>query len=62
MAGAQCITGDVVPHSKKSEKDKTNQRPAGFGAGATAKLVPVGEVFKKWEEKLGWAVNAIIYH
>ena len=62
VAGAQCITGDVVPHSKKSEEDKTNQRPAGFGVGATAKLVPVGEVFKGWNSTLGLAVNSIIYH
>ena len=41
VAAAQCITGDVIPHSKKTEESKTNQRPSGFGAGATAKLVPV---------------------
>ena len=62
IAAAQCVTGDVVPHSKKSEEDKTNQRPAGFGAGATAKLVPVSQVFYKMAKGLGYAVDAIIYH
>ena len=62
VAAAQCITGDVIPHSKKSEEDKTNQRPAGFGAGATAKLVPVSQVFYKMGKAGGIAVDAIIYH
>ncbi|MBP1589986.1 MAG: hypothetical protein ILO10_07325 [Kiritimatiellae bacterium] len=62
VAAAQCVTGDVVPHSKKSEEDKTNQRPAGFGAGATAKLVPVSTVFHKMGKVGGYAVDAIIYH
>ena len=62
VAAAQCVTGDVVPHSKKSEDDKTNQRPAGFGAGATAKLVPVSQVFYKMGKYGGIAVDAIIYH
>ena len=63
VAAAQCITGDVVPHSKKVEDGGANQRPAGFGAGATAKLVPVSSVFYKMGEgKGGIAVDAIIYH
>jgi len=65
IAAAQCITGDVIPHSKRTEEDKTNQRPAGFGAGATAKLVPVSQVFYKIGGKggkSGYAVDAIIYH
>ncbi len=62
VAAAQCVTGDVVPHSKKSEDDKTNQRPAGFGTGATAKLVPVSQVFYKMGKYGGIAVDAIIYH
>ena len=65
VAAAQCITGDVIPHSKKSEEDKTNQRPAGFGVGATAKLVPVSNVFHgmgKAGKYLGGAIDAIIYH
>ena len=62
VAAAQCVTGDVIPHSKKSEEDKTNQRPAGFGAGATAKLVPVSQVFYKMGKYGGYAVDAIVYH
>ena len=62
LSSAQCITGDVVPHSKKSEEDKTNQRPAGFGAGATAKLIPVSTLFYKWGKAPGYIADAIIYH
>ena len=62
VAAAQCITGDVIPHSKKIEKNNTNQRPAGFGAGATAKLVPVSEVIYGWSKVAGYAVDAIVYH
>lgn len=62
IAAGQCITGDVIPHSKKTEQDKTNQRPSGFGAGATAKLVPVSEVFYGMGKVAGIAVDAMIYH
>ena len=62
VAAAQCITGDVVPHSKKTEENKTNQRPSGFGAGATAKLVPVSEVFYKMAKGVGYVIDAIVYH
>ena len=62
VAAAQCVTGDVVPHSKKTKKGEVNQRPAGFGTGATAKLVPVSEVFYKMNKYVGYAVDAIIYH
>ena len=62
VAAAQCVTGDVIPHSKKREEDKTNQRPSGFGSGATAKLVPVSQVFYKMGKWGGYAVDAIIYH
>ena len=62
VAAAQCMTGDVIPHSKKTEEGKTNQRPAGFGAGATAKLVPVSQVLYGWSNIAGTAVDAIIYH
>jgi hypothetical protein len=63
VAAAQCITGDVVPHSnKKSGENPNNQRPAGFGAGATAKLVPVSEVFYKIKDGAGTTVDALIYH
>ena len=65
IAAAQCVTGDVIPHSKKWEKGKTNYRPSGFGTGATAKLVPVSEVFYKMGKAgnaVGHFVDAIIYH
>ncbi len=62
VAAAQCVTGDVVPHSKKTKEGEVNQRPAGFGTGATAKLVPVSEVFYKMNKYAGYAVDAIIYH
>ena len=62
VAAAQCVTGDVIPHSRKTEENKTNQRPAGFGAGATAKLVPVGDVFSSMNTVVGGVVNAVIYH
>ena len=62
ISAAQCVTGDVVPHSKKSEEDKTNQRPAGFGTGATAKLVPVSQVFYKMAKGVGYVVDAVVYH
>ncbi len=63
VAAAQCITGDVIPHSKKrKDADDVNQRPGGFGVGATAKLVPVSQVFYKMGKAGGYAVDAIIYH
>ena len=65
IAAAQCITGDVIPHSKKREAGKPNYRPSGFGTGATAKLVPVSEVFygmDKAGNAVGHFVDAIIYH
>lgn len=62
VAAAQCITGDVIPHSKKIEAGKVNQRPAGMGTGATAKLVPVSEVFYQMSKAAGYIVDAIIYH
>ena len=62
VAAAQCITGDVIPHSKKTEEDKSNQRPSGFGAGATAKLVPVSQMFYNWKKASGYIVDAIVYH
>lgn len=60
MAAAKCVAGDVIPHTKSPEKGKVAQRAAGFGVGATAKLIPVYSVvsnnfFKK-------AVQAIVYH
>lgn len=62
VSAAQCITGDVIPHSKKMEKGTVNQRPAGMGSGATAKLVPVSEVFYKMNKAAGYIVDAVIYH
>lgn len=62
VSAAQCITGDVVPRSKKSEENATNQRPSGFGAGATAKLVPVADMAYKVNKTFGRVVDAIIYH
>ena len=57
IAAAQCITGDVVAHSAKG-----GPRPRGFGTGATAKLVPVAEVFHRMKNGNGPAVESIIYH
>ncbi len=65
VAAAQCITGDVVPHSEGTKDGVTNQRPEGFGAGATAKLVPVSQVFyamSKAGKVAGTVVDAIVYH
>ena len=45
IAAAQCVTGDLVPHSVNAKKGQS-QRPAGFGTGATAKLIPVATAFK----------------
>ena len=62
LAAAKCVTGDVIPVSVKIENDKTNQRPAGFGTGATAKLVPVSDVFAGMHKVAEGVVSAIIYH
>ena len=68
VAAAQCITGDVVPHSRKYMSGGTNQRPAGFGTGATAKLVPVAEMFHRMDRArgddsgLGPLMENVIYH
>jgi len=44
VAAAQCITGDVIAHSKSpSTAGSANNRPAGFGTGATARLIPIRE-------------------
>ena len=62
VAAAKCVTGDVIPVSKKSEADKTNQRPSGFGTGASAKLVPVSDVFSGMNKVVGGIISAVIYH
>lgn len=54
IAAAQCITGDVVKFQETAEAGKVNNRPAGFGTGATAKLVPVSDTLP--------GVGALIYH
>lgn len=62
VAAAQCISGDVVPHSKKPGKGEKNQRTAGFGTGATAKLVPVATAFSALNATVGKVIQAGIYH
>lgn len=62
VAAAQCISGDVVAHSKKPGKNEVNQRRAGFGTGATAKLVPVATALKELSTGFNYVVGKIIYH
>ena len=62
VAAAQCITGDVVPHADRPGKGANNQRPMGFGTGATAKLVPVAEVFHRMDKTKGETMESIIFH
>lgn len=61
VAAAQCISGDIVPHSKKPGSG-AGQRIAGFGAGATAKLVPVSTALSALNKTVGDVVQTIIYH
>lgn len=65
ISAAQCISGDVVANSKKPKKGTTNNRTAGFGCGATAKLVPVAKAFEGLGtagKVIGKAIGVIIYH
>ena len=67
IAAAQCVTGDIVSHSKSPKEDTVNQRPAGFGAGATAKLIPVetaisGLSTNQATKIISKAIGKIIYH
>ena len=62
VAAAQCISGDIVEHSKKPAKGTVNQRTAGFGTGATAKLVPVAKAISALSSIAGQAVGVGIYH
>ena len=69
IAAARCITGDVIKHNAEPEKDGTyktvNQRPFGFGAGATAKLIPVADALgeiPKVGGVLKTITGGIIYH
>ena len=58
IAAAQCVSGDVVPRSKRAAGGKDVQnRTAGFGTGATAKLVPVATALNEAERGMG-----IIFH
>ena len=64
IAAAQCVTGDVVAHSVTPKNAKNNQRPAGFGTGATAKLVPVTTAFSALTTNAvsNGILKRIIYH
>ena len=62
VAAAQCISGDIVPHSKKPSEGAANNRRAGFGTGATAKLIPVATAFGALNSTVGKAVGMGIYH
>lgn len=58
IAAAQCVTGDVVPRSKRwANGQQVQNRLAGFGTGATAKLVPVATALKEAEYEM-----SIIFH
>lgn len=57
IAAAQCVTGDVVPRSKRPGGQKVQNRTAGFGTGATAKLVPVATALKEGQYEM-----SIIFH
>ncbi len=64
IAAAQCVTGDVVAHSSAPSKTTTSQRPAGFGTGATAKLIPVTTAFESLTTNsvANGILKRIIYH
>ena len=72
ISAARCVSGDVIPHNRMPKAGEPNQRPVGFGTGATAKLVPVlealaelgerGEKWKKVSTALQYAVGAVVYH
>lgn len=62
IAAAQCIAGDVVPSSKRKKSSAVNQRMAGFGVGATAKLISVEEALKWFSPTVSKAVSLIVYH
>lgn len=67
VAAAKCITGDLIPHNKKSKQGVVNQRPSGFGIGATAKLIPVERALAEIEsgtlkKVLATIVGGVVYH
>ena len=55
IAAAQCVSGDVLPRSKRPARNLN--RAAGFGTGATAKLVPVATALNEAEREM-----RIIFH
>ena len=63
ISAAQCVTGDLVPHSVNPNKGNS-QRPAGFGTGATAKLIPVATAFNAITKNgvANGIFKRIIYH
>ena len=62
ISAARCVSGDVIPHSKGPKDKEVNQRPTGFGTGATAKLVPIIEAFGEISknEKVSKALKGVI--
>ena len=67
IAAAQCVTGDIVSHSKSPKEGTANQRPAGFGTGATAKLIPVetaisGLSTNQATKMVSSGIGKILYH
>lgn len=55
IAAAQCVSGDVLPRSKRPAHGLN--RAAGFGTGATAKLVPVATALNEGQREM-----RIIFH
>ena len=71
LAAAKCFTGDVIKHNHEPQKDgtfkDTNNRPVGFGAGATAKLIPVAQAVKDLPSAtvgsvLSKVLSTVVYH
>ena len=58
IAAAQCVTGDVVPRSQRWANGlRVQNRLAGFGTGATAKLVPVATALGEGRREMN-----VIFH
>jgi len=62
LAAAQCIAGDIVPHSMRKDDVPINNRMAGFGVGATAKLVPIEDALKWLHPKASAVAGHLFYH
>ena len=65
LAAAQCICGDVIVHNVKTKSGTVNQRPAGFGVGATAKLVPIAETASQIPvvgKRIGKFLHYVVWH